>query len=207
MKKLLILFLVSLNVFAQVTLTSSKLPIIIIDTNGQTIPDEPKITASMKIIDKGNGERNYVNDPANVYNGKIGIEIRGHSSQMFPKKQYGIELRDDAGNDISVSILGMPSESDFVLNASYTDKSLLRNVIAYKLGNDLGRYASRTKFCEVIINNQYMGIYILQEKVKRDKNRVNIKKIATADTTGDAVTGGYILKIDRIDPGDKHSHE
>ncbi|MBI5806840.1 MAG: hypothetical protein HZA74_00425 [Ignavibacteriales bacterium] len=70
MKKLLILFLVSLNVFAQVTLTSSKLPIIIIDTNGQTIPDEPKITASMKIIDKGNGERNYVNDPANVYNGK-----------------------------------------------------------------------------------------------------------------------------------------
>ena len=204
MKKLLILFFVSLNVFAQVTLISSKLPIIIIDTNGQTIPDEPKITASMKIIDKGNGERNYVNDPANVYNGKIGIEIRGHSSQMFPKKQYGIELRDDAGNDISVSILGMPSESDFVLNASYTDKSLLRNVIAYKLGNDLGRYASRTKFCEVIINNQYMGIYILQEKVKRDKNRVNIKKIATADTTGDAVTGGYILKIDRIDPGDKY---
>ncbi|MCX7874869.1 MAG: CotH kinase family protein [Melioribacteraceae bacterium] len=205
MKKFcLILLFFSIKLFGQVTLTSSTLPIIIIDTNGQTIPDEPKITANLKIIDKGNGQRNFVNDPPNVYDGKIGIEIRGHSSQMFPKKQYGIELRDNAGNDIDVSILGFPAESDFVLNATYTDKSLLRNVIAYKLGNDLGRYATRTKFFELIINNDYKGIYILQEKIKRDKNRVNIKKIEIADTTGDALTGGYILKIDRIDPGDKY---
>ncbi|MEW6006357.1 MAG: CotH kinase family protein [Stygiobacter sp.] len=205
MKKFCLLFLLlSINLFAQTSLTSSNLPIIIIDTNGQAIPDEPKITASMKIIDKGNGERNYVTDPANVYDGKIGIEIRGHSTQMFPKKQYGIELRDNSGNDINAAILGFPAESDFVFNATYTDKSLLRNVIAYKLGNDLGRYATRTKFFELIINNDYKGIYILQEKIKRDKNRVNIKKCEAADTTGDAVTGGYIIKIDRIDPGDKY---
>ncbi|KAF0159463.1 MAG: spore coat protein CotH [Ignavibacteria bacterium] len=207
MKNLLPLFIVltcAVNLHAQVTLTSSNLPIIIINTNGQTIKDEPKITSTMGIIDNGIGNRNNITDPFNNYNGKIGIEIRGHSSQMFPKKQYGIELRDDTGNDVKAALLGMPEDSDWILNANYSDKSLLRNVIAYKLANDLGRYATRTKFCEVVLNNQYVGIYILQEKIKRGKNRVNIKKIETTDITGDELTGGYIIHIDRIDYGDKY---
>ena len=206
-KKFFIIFCISffsLKSTAQVNFTSSNLPIIIIDTHGQIIPDEPKITADMGVIDNGEGNTNFVTDNFNVYSGKIGIEIRGHSSQMFPKKQYGIELRDEYGNSVNSELLGMPSESDFVLNASYTDKTFLRNVLAYKFGNETGRYASRTKFCEVVINNEYMGLYILQEKIKRDKNRVNIKKLEEADTTGNDLTGGYILKIDRIDPGDKY---
>ena len=207
MKNLYPIFIVlvlGIRLNAQVTFTSSNLPIIIINTNGGTILDEPKIMASMGIIDNGEGNRNYINNAFNNYNGKIGIEIRGHSSQMFPKKQYGLELWDSVGNEIKAGLLGMPEGTDWVLNANYTDKSLLRNIIAYKLGNDLGHYASRTKFFELVINNQYMGIYILQEKIKRDKNRVNIKKMATTDLTGDAVTGGYIVHIDRIDPGDKY---
>ncbi len=198
------LVVVSNKDFSQVTFTSSNLPIIIINTHGQAIPDEPKITADMGVIDNGPGLRNNLTDPYNAYNGKIGIELRGHSSQMFEKKQYGIETRDNAGNDLKVSLLGFPEESDWVLNASYIDKSFLRNIITYKLSNDLGRYASRTRYCEVIINGDYRGIYILQEKIKRDKNRVNIKKMSTTDITGDAVTGGYIVKIDRVDPGDKY---
>jgi hypothetical protein len=207
MKKIFSLFLffaISIRLQAQVTLTSSNLPIIVINTNGQSIKDEPKITATMGIIDNGEGKRNNITDTFNIYNGKIGIEIRGHSSQMFPKKQYGIELRDDTGNDVKTTLLGMPEDSDWILNASYTDKSLLRNVLSFKIGNELGRYASRTKFCEVVINNQYMGIYVLQEKIKRGKNRVEIKKIETTDIAGDALTGGYIIHIDRIDTGDKY---
>ncbi len=190
--------------FSQVTFTSSNLPIIVINTHGQTIPDDPKITADMGVIDNGPGQRNNLSDPFNAYNSKIGIEIRGHSSQMFEKKQYGIETRDSSGNDIKVSLLGFPEESDWVLNASYIDKTFIRNVITYKLSNDLGRYASRTRYCEVVINGNYVGLYILQEKIKRDKNRVNIKKMSATDITGDAVTGGYIVKIDRVDPGDKY---
>jgi len=202
---LTLLFIISFaQLFAQVTLTSSNLPIVIINTNGQTIPDDPKITASMGIIYNGPGIRNNISDPFNAYDGKIGIEIRGHSSQMFNKKQYGIELRDNSGNDIKVKLLGMPEESDFVLNASYIDKSLLRNVLTYKIVNDMGRYASRTQYCELILNNEYRGIYIIQEKIKRDKNRVNIKKMSASDIVGDALTGGYIVKIDRVDPGDKY---
>lgn len=199
----LILF-ISVKNFSQVTLTSSNLPIVIIDTNGKTIPDEPKITADMGVIDNAPGVRNNITDSYNAYSGKIGIEIRGHSSQMFPKKQYGIELRDAAGEDMKAALLGFPEESDFVLNATYTDKTLLRNIIAYKLSNDLGRYASRTRYCEVVLNGEYLGIYILQEKIKRDKNRVDIKKMSSTDITGDALTGGYLVKIDRVDPGDKY---
>ena len=193
LRKLLLLFGLILSVVnyssGQVSFTSSNLPIVIINTNGQTIPDEPKITADMGIIYNGIGQRNNIADPYNVYNGKIGIEIRGHSSQMFDKKQYGIELREVNGDDVKVALLGMPEEADWVLNASYIDRSLLRNVLTYKLSNDLGRYASRTRYCELVLNGEYRGIYIIQERIKRDKNRVDIKKMSKTDVSGDAVTG------------------
>lgn len=186
----------NLKVSAQ-SLTSSNLPIIIINTGGFTIPDEPKIAADMGIIYNGVGVRNNVTDPFNNYNGKIGIEIRGSSSQMFPKKQYSIELRDELGNGVDTSLLDMPAEEDWVLFAPYNDKSLMRDVLAYKLGRDLGRYASRTRFCEVILNGEYLGIYVLMEKIKRNINRVNIAKLNPDEISGDNVTGGYIIKIDK----------
>ena len=182
-----------------VTFTSSNLPIVIINTNGQEIPDDYKITADMGVIYNGEGVRNNLTDPYNNYNGKIGIEIRGSSSQWFPKKQYAFETRDLAGNDLDVSLLGLPQESDWILFAPYNDKSLMRDVLAYKIAASMGRYASRSKYCEVVLNGEYVGVYVLLEKVKRDANRVNIKKLEPADVTGDALTGGYIIKIDKTD--------
>ena len=186
----------SLNV---VSFTSSNLPIIVINTHGQQIVDDYKITADMGIIYNGEGVRNNLTDPFNNYNGKIGIEIRGSSSQMFPKKQYSVETRDLSGNDLDVSLLGFPAENDWVLYAPYNDKSLIRDVLVYRLANDMGRYASRSKFCEVVLNNEYAGVYVLFEKIKRDVNRVNIKKLNPTDISGDALTGGYIIKIDKTD--------
>jgi len=177
--------------------TSSNLPVIVINTSGADIPDEPKITADMGIIDNGAGFRNSLTDPFNNYNGKIGIEVRGSSSQMFPKKQYGIELRDASGNDVSASLLGMPAEEDWILFAPYNDKSLMRDVLAYKLGRDLGRYAPRTRFCEMVLNGQYMGVFVLMEKIKRDSNRVDIARLNSDEISGDDLTGGYIIKIDK----------
>jgi hypothetical protein len=179
------------------TLTSSNLPIIVINTGGFTIPDEPKIMADMGIIYNGVGVRNNITDPFNNYLGKIGIERRGSSSQSFPKKQYGIEIRDELGNGIDTSLLDMPSEEDWVLFAPYNDKSLMRDVLAYKLGRDLGRYAPRTRFCEVILNGEYQGIYVLMEKIKRNSNRVDIAKLTPDEISGDDVTGGYIIKLDK----------
>jgi hypothetical protein len=191
-----------------VVFSSSNLPIVLIDPHGQTIWDSPQIIADMGVIDNGPGMRNDTADVFNDYSGKIAIEIRGSSSQMFPKKQYAVELRDATGSvDNSSSLLGLPEEEDWILFAPYNDKSLMRDVLAYKLGRDLGRYAPRTRYCEVFIKKHdphlnkvhyyYQGIYVLIEKIKRDDNRVAIAKLNPDEITGDDVTGGYILKIDK----------
>ncbi|MCB0401517.1 MAG: CotH kinase family protein [Flavobacteriales bacterium] len=180
---------------------SSNLPIVVINTNGQTIPDGSRIVADMGIIYNPNGARNYLTDPFNEYNNKISIETRGSSSQMFPKKSYSLETQDSLGNNNNVAIMDMPSENDWVLYAPYSDKSLIRNVLTYHLGEKTGRYAPRTKLCEVVLNNEYMGVYVFTEKIKRDKGRVDIAKLDLDDLAGDSLTGGYIVKIDKTTGG------
>lgn len=175
---------------------SSNLPIVIIDTYGQQIPDDPKILAGMKVIDNPPGQRNHINDTP-VYDGYTGIEIRGSSSQMFPKKSYGLETWDAQGEELKVSLLGMPEETDWILNANYSDKTFCRNTLAYQLSWNMGHYATRYKHVEVVINDVYKGIYIFSEKIKRDANRVNIAKLKPDQNTGDPLTGGYIFKIDK----------
>ena len=197
---LLIFIISSIYLNAQtVNFTSSNLPIFVINTFGQEIPNEYKINARLGVIYNGEGVRNYLTDPFNHYDGWIGIELRGSSSLIFPKKSYAVETRDSLGNDKSVSLLGLPSEADWVFFGPYNDKTLIRDVLAYKLARDMGRYASRSRFFELVINGEYKGLYVLLEKIKRDANRVNIKKLNPADTTGDALTGGYIIKIDKLD--------
>lgn len=191
---------VDAQVDAVVPFTSSNLPIIVINTNGAIIGDASKIVADMGIIYNGQA-RNNVSDPFNNYSGKIGIEIRGSSSQMFPKKQYGIELWDAMGNEIAAPLLTLPEEEDWILFAPYNDKSLMRDALAYKLGRDLGSYAPRTKFCELVLNGVYQGIYVLIEKIKRDENRVDINKLGPDEVSGNDVTGGYIVKIDKSTGG------
>lgn len=163
------------------------LPQIVINTNGGIIVDEPKITAKINISHLGEVS----------YAGNIGIEIRGASSQMFPKKSYGLETWDENNSDINVSLLGLPAEEDWILYAPYSDKSLLRNVLNYDLSRDLGRYASRTAFVELTLNNQYQGVYVFMEKLKRNKERIAIDKLNFDENSGEDVTGGYILKIDK----------
>ncbi|MBD2701161.1 CotH kinase family protein [Spirosoma sp. BT702] len=186
-----------LTTYAQ-TLTTSNLPIVLINTNGQSIPDDPKLVCDLRIIDNGAGKRNNVTDKPS-FTSKIGIELRGSTSQDFPKKPYGFELRDASGaNSVDASILGMPSEADWVLNATYVDKTLIREPLIYDLGRQISKYyVPRYRYCELILNGKYEGLYILFEKIKRNKNRVDVSSIKKTDISGDAVTGGYIFKIDK----------
>lgn len=176
----------------------SNLPIVVINTGTNTIVDEPKVMVDMGIIYNGIGVRNYMTDPFNEYNGKIGIEFRGSSSQsMMPKKSYGFETWDVNGNAIDSSLLGMPKESDWILSASYSDKSLMNNYMTYDLARMMGWYAPRCQYVELVINGQYQGVYILMEKIKRENDRVDIANLQPTDIYGDDVTGGYIIKIDK----------
>jgi len=180
---------------------SSNLPLIFINTGGAEIPDEPKIDAQMGIIDNGPNALNFLTDSFNDYNGDIGIEIRGSSSLFFDKRSYSFETRLPDGENNNVALLGMPEENDWVLNGPYSDKSLLRNVLSFHIGNSMGRYAPRTRWCEVFINDQYEGLYVLMEKIKRDNNRVDIANLTPEDISGDELTGGYIFSADRDTEG------
>lgn len=182
-------------------LQSSNLPIIILQTNGQAILDQPKITARMGVIDNGMGMLNHRNDPFNHFDGYVGIELRGESSLTFVKKSYRLETRDSLGNNRNVSLLGMPKENDWILYGPYVDKTLLRNALMFHLGESTGRYAPRMRFCELVINDQYVGVYALMEKIKQDKNRVSIAAIKPWDLSGVSLTGGYIVRMDKPDSG------
>ena len=184
-----------------VSFSTSNLPIIKVDTKGKTVYNEPKILADMELIYNGVGKINSVKDKPSGYLGKTGIEFRGSTSQqLFPKKPYGIELWvDSTEKSRKAALLGMPEESDWVLNATYNDKTLMRDVLSYDLANRMGRYATRTRYFEMMVNNNYEGLYILMEKIKKDKNRVDVSTLKLTDNTGDDVTGGYILKIDKTE--------
>ncbi|MBL7857452.1 MAG: CotH kinase family protein [Cyclobacteriaceae bacterium] len=187
---------------APLNFASSNLPIISINTNNQVIQDDVRIIAHMGVVDNGAGSRNSISDPFNNFDGRISIETRGESSQMFPKKSFGMETQDAAGNNLNVALLGMPPENDWVLYAPYTDKTMLRDVLTYKLGNELGHYAPRTRFVELILNGDYQGVYVLIERIKIDKNRVDLATLKPTDVAGDELTGGYILRRDKIDAND-----
>ncbi|MGY8988369.1 MAG: CotH kinase family protein [Flavobacteriales bacterium] len=194
---LLLLLLFPSLMYSQIIFTSSNLPIVVINTLGQNIMDDPRIVCDMGIINNGFGNINSVNDAFNDYNGKISIEYRGSSSQSFPKKPYALETQDSIGNNNNVSLLGMPVENDWILYAPYSDKSLMRNFLTFDLGRKMGNYSPRTVYCELVVNGDYKGIYILMEKIKRDNDRVDIAKLDFDDLAGDSLTGGYIIKVDK----------
>ncbi len=154
----------------------------IITDNNQEIVDDPKINAELIVIE---------DEIETKYN--IGIEIRGSSSQSFPKKSYGFETKtSDYSDDLDVSIGGFTEEEDWILYGPYSDKSLIRNKLTFDLSNAIGFKASNTKFYNLSINGDGRGLYVLMEKIKRDSNRVDISK-----NNSESVDAGYIIKIDK----------
>jgi len=145
-----------------------------------------------------------------------GYKTRGSSSAGFEKKAYSIEAWNEDNRNKDISPFGMPAESDWILNArSSFDRSLMRNAFIYNLSNQTGRYAVRTKFVEVFLNTNggnlsygtssardYDGVYTFMEKITRDKDRIDVERLPESVSTEPGITGGYIMKIDRLDPGD-----
>lgn len=178
----------------------SQIPYIVIDTRGASIPYEPGVAAQMKIYQ----EKKLIQTQ------RIDIEYRGKTSfRLSDKKGFNFETIDDAGEGTDVSLLGLPKEEDWrlighVVNVSEKyiwDRSLIYNPVAYELSNRIGKYASRGKLVEIEVNGEYMGVYFLCEKLKRDSQRIDIKSLNASSTN---LTGGYILKIDKADAGPEH---
>jgi hypothetical protein len=175
-------------------------PVLLVDTLGQALDDDEKIDAWLEVVREHEGSLEDLERAPRTWDGPIGIELHGSSSSGYAKTGYRFETRDSAGNDRDYPLLGLPSESDWVLHGPYSDKTLLRNALAYTLGaavsEDTGEYQPRTAFCELFLDGDYRGIYLLVERVKRSDVRVDLPAPAATAEAGD-LSGGYIVRIDQ----------
>ncbi|MCK4887727.1 MAG: CotH kinase family protein, partial [Planctomycetes bacterium] len=191
---------------------NSNLPIVIIDTDGFDINEEDDYTQtypfrnvySVFIEVDDNTSRSFITDNPD-HAGRGGMKVRGQTSAGFPKKQYNFEVWDENNEDKNTSILGMPSDSDWIIHGPYSDKTLMRNYLTFKWSNEIGEYAPRTIYCEAFLNttggsvsySDYVGVYIIMEKIKIGKDRVDVEKLNPTNNTEPEVSGGYVLAFDK----------
>ena len=189
---------------------TSILPIVVSDTHGGGQPpdsnDSQYKTGLLHIYEPTGGTASLMNAPVSFV--RTGLRVRGSSSGGFPKRSYGMETWSEQNADLDVPLLGLPADSDWVLNGPWLyDNTFVHNAFIYDLSRQIGRWAPRTRFVELFDNqnggkldySDYAGVYVLTEKIKSSAERVDITGLEPADVLGEAVTGGYIFKIDRAD--------
>ena len=189
-----------------VILSSTNLPIVWVDVKGQTIDREERITAHMKVIHNGDGNLNYADTVAHPgqridYEGYIAIRYRGNSSfTNSDKKPYSFRPLDkpleDGGTKKKVDILGMGKDNNWALLAPYSDKSMIRDMLAFEISRPWMEYTPEGRHCELFLDGIYYGVYILTEVVSKGKTRLNLDD---PGNSGDDITGGYLLEVDRED--------
>jgi hypothetical protein len=193
-----------------VTNFSSNLPLVIIDTLRQPIPDGSKIVAYAVFIDTNAPPGRTRLTGSNDHAGQLGIELHGSSSLGFPKKTFSIELDDEGGKALNRELLGLPAGSDWLLYPSYNDKTLMNNVLSHELFGAMGHYAIRCKYTELFLRttqgkltaNDYQGIYVLMERIRVESNRVDLATLNPTDNAPPDVTGGYLFSRDKINAND-----
>jgi len=169
------------------------LPVMRFDVAGGDTIATGRIDAVLRVVNNGEHQLNSPNGSATGYNGNVAIELKGSADE---KSAYSFELRDANDDDYAYRLLDMPKEEDWELVGPYSDKTMLRNALAYNIADDLMEYAPRTEPVVLYVNGEYQGIYVLVESVKRDDSRVDIAKLNDDENSGDDLTGGYILELD-----------
>lgn len=174
------------------------------DIDPESITEE-EVTGNLRVIEEHDGTHaspeEFGTMPAALETA-ITLHVRGNSSTYFDKKGYALEFQGPS-DQIKLPLLGMPKEADWVLHGPWTDKTYLRNALAYWLGREIyrgadgkieaGRYNPRTRFTELYLNGQYWGVYVVIERVKADADRIDVDRPAETSIIGD-ITGGYIVR-------------
>ncbi len=184
---------------------TSNLPLVVLDTFGARVAYGQRSPVAARFVDTKTGRSSLLGSAD--FEGLGEINVRGHTSLRYPKHSYHLQTKQEGIGSRQVALLGLPKESDWVLYGPYCDKSLMRDVLGYELSNQIGRYAARTRFVEVFLNEtrgsltlaHYIGVYVFEEKVKRGKNRVDIEKLTPGDVTEPKISGGYIIMKDHSD--------
>ena len=142
--------------------------------------EDPYVSGNIRIIDGGAGD-NTLATPVS-FNSNIRIKMKGHSSIGYDKKQYKIKTVFANGEENDLDILGMGKGSEWVLNGSMADKSMIRNYLAYRIASEIGgnNMAPDSRFCEVLMEQNgsytYQGVYLLMETISRGDDRLKIDK-------------------------------
>jgi hypothetical protein len=189
---------------------TSTLPVLVMNTFGMHTPVSSQDRfVHLTLYEPVNGKTSLTNAP--TLTTRAGFHVRGSTSSGFPQSPFSVELLDEFNEERALSLLGMPADSDWVLYAPNPyDPIMIHNPFIHQLSRDMGRYSPRTRFIEVFLAKsagslreaQYYGVYVLTEKIKIGKHRINIDKAGGNDLTPPKVTGGYVLKYDRLGPGE-----
>lgn len=149
-----------------VRVLKSNLPSISISLNGVTLS---QINSNSKEIKYPNNSFSLFSDSQNLSDSSVEIKGRGNYSWGLPQKSYQVKLSS------KVNILGMGKSKTWLLIENYSDNSLLRNKTAYDLGNNIGLdYTQKTNHVDLWVDGEYIGIYLLTEKVQVGSNRVEL---------------------------------
>lgn len=189
---------------------TSNLPIIVLHADGQDIPSYRSSLMRAQFFDVDSSTKRASLGTNSAHDGQVQIHVRGSSSQRLPKSSFTLHTVENETNQVKVPLLGMPKEEDWVLYAPFEDKTLIRDVLAFELARRSGHYAPRTRFVELFITgapgrvsmSDYVGVYVLIEKIKRGPSRVNIAKLESQATEAPAISGGYIVKRDHKERGE-----
>lgn len=187
------------------------LPLIRINTNGQDIPGVPlydnethqhyystaedgsdRIMSTVSIIDHEDTNNHLTDEP--TLTSDATIHIHGHSSRYFDKKNYKIKLLTEDGKSNDQSVMGMDAHSEWVLHGPFLDKTLIRNYMWYNIGGEIMSYAPNVRFCEMFLNGEYEGVYLMTETVTAGKNG---SRLQLSVDKKDSTYSGYLLRMDR----------
>lgn len=189
----------------------SHLPLVIIDTKGQEIPGartglfdsfnhdiytmakdgQSTIRVEVRVINNPDRNNHPSDEPDIITESEL--RIRGQSSRWQEKSPYLLKFVGEQGESRNIPVMGMSAHCDWVLHSPLIDKSLMRNYMWYNISGEIMRWAPNCRFCEVIVNGDYRGVYLMVETITAGENcRLNLNmNVKNSEATG------YLLRLDR----------
>ncbi len=189
----------------------SHLPLVKIETGGKEIPGRvtkeydrfdnaiytkdqdgnPMTKVTVSVFDNQT-DNNHLTDTPTFTTSSM-IRVRGHSSRHFEKSPYLLNFIDEQGLDKDISVMGMDAHSEWTLHGPYLDKSLIRNYMFYNLSGEIMEYAPNVRFCELFLDGDYRGLYLMVESITSGEDcRL---KLSVTEKNKNIV--GYLYRIDR----------
>lgn len=176
------------------------LPVINVETGGQTIPGRPIRNAADSITSYQTGDHGETEivvsystvseagvwhhpDDEPTLTGTALFRFRGNSSRYFTKGSYRMRLvKDDGEQKRKQGLLGMPAGTDWALYGPFLDKTLLRNYMCMNLSAEvMGTWTPEVRFCELMLDGEYQGVYVLMEMIDVDANRLSLTEYRSGD--------------------------